>query len=116
VALLRSDYDMYLVSAKPELANAFFDAMESYGATWLWHEMPRPYESAKAIFLPRGEGPSMRVSAALRDAGLVDLGQHLEDVARSGMPEILQRRMRSQGPDVGDQNDEDETNNDSPRA
>ncbi len=33
VALLRTEYEIYLVSDKPELANAFFNAMQSYGAT-----------------------------------------------------------------------------------
>lgn len=110
VALLRGDYDIYLVSDKPELANAFFDAMQSYGATWLWHALPQPYEEARAIFLPREEAQSMRVSQALREAGFAELGQHLADVARSGTPEVLLRRLHSQEPAENEEDDESSTN------
>jgi hypothetical protein len=106
VALLRADYDMYLVSDKSELANAFFDAIQSYGATWLWHKLPQPYEDAKAIFLPRGEAPSMRVSQVFREAGFVELGQYLEDVARSGTPEVMMRRLNDQDQAVSEEEEE----------
>jgi hypothetical protein len=114
LALLRGQYDTYLVSDKPELANAFFDAMQSFGATWLWHDMPQPYEEVRAIFLPRDEQASMRVSQVLREAGFVDLGQHLEAVARSGMPEVLQRRLHEQN--QAEQDDESEAESEAPRA
>lgn len=96
VALLRGEYDIYLVDDQPALANAFAGAMQSCGATWLWHDLPQPYETARAIFLPRAEHLSMRVSQAFRQAGFVELGHYLEDVARSGMPEVLKRRLHSQ--------------------
>jgi hypothetical protein len=96
VAVLRGEYDIYLVNDTPELRNTFHNAMRLYGATWLWHELPRPYKEARAIFLPREEAKSARISEVLRDAGFVDLGQYLEDVARSGMPEVLMRRLCDQ--------------------
>jgi len=114
VALVRGEYDIYLVKDEPELQNAFFKAMQSYGATWLWNELPQPYEKARAVFLPRAEGLSMRVSQAFREAGFVELGQHLEDVAHSSMPEILQRRLHSQG--QAEQDDDTEDESDAPRA
>lgn len=116
VTLLRSEYDIYLVDDKPELANTFFDVMQSYGATWLWHDLPQPYENARAIFLPRAEEPSMRVSQVFRAAGFVELGQHLEDVARSGTPEVLQRRLRDQDQAVSEESNEHEAESDSLRA
>lgn len=116
VALLRRDYDIYLVSDKPELTNAFFDAMQSFGATWLWHELPQPYEHAKAIFLPRAEAPSMRVSQVFRDAGFVDLGQHLEDVALTETPRVVMRRALSPAQPVIEASDDDEAASSAPRA
>lgn len=115
VARLRAQYDIYLVNDKPELATAFFDAMESFGATWLSHELPKPYRDARAVFLPRAEAPSMRVSSAFRDAGFVDLGQHLEDVASSPTPEVLMRRLHSRTHDLSDANDEQEAGSSAPR-
>lgn len=114
VALLRGDYDIYLVNHEPELINAFSNAMQSSAVTWLWHDMPQPYENTRAIFLPREDALSMRVSQAFREAGFAELGQHLEDVARSGTPEIIMKRLRSQDqtPDECD----DETDNSAPRA
>jgi hypothetical protein len=112
VALLRGDYDIYLVNDKPELINAFSDAMQAGGVTWLWHDMPQPYEQTRAIFLPREEAMSMRVSQAFREAGFAELGQHLDEVARSGMPEIIMKRLDSQGQAEQDDDSED----DAPRA
>lgn len=108
VAQLRGDYEIYLVKDEPKLANTFFDLMRSYGATWLWHDLPQPYEMAKAIFLPRDEAQSMRVSQAFREAGFVDLGQHLQEVASSGMPEVLIRRLHSQDRAQSEESDEDD--------
>ena len=60
-----------------EATNAFAEAMRAFRATWLWHPLPRPYEGARAVLLPRDEGRSMRVAVELRSAGVVDLGAHL---------------------------------------
>lgn len=75
-SLLR-DYDVYVISDETEISNAFHHAMEMFRATWLWHSMPKPYDNSRAILLPKTEGRSMRVSAALRDAKITDLGQCL---------------------------------------
>lgn len=107
-ALLRGDYDIYLVNDKPVLINAFSDAMQASGVTWLWHDMPQPYENTRAIFLPREEALSMRVSEAFRAAGFADLGQHLVEVARSGTPEIILKRLHSQDQAPGEGDDEAE--------
>ena len=114
VALLRGDYDIYLVNDKPELINAFSDAMQAGGVTWLWHDMPQPYENTRAIFLPREDALSMRVSEAFRAAGFADLGQHLVEVARSGTPEIILKRLHSQDQAPGEGDDGAESS--APRA
>ena len=60
-----------------EATEAFFDAMRAFRATWLWHPLPRPYERARAVLLPKDEASSMRVAVELRRAGIADLGAHL---------------------------------------
>ncbi|WP_189836603.1 DUF6685 family protein [Sulfuriferula sp. AH1] len=83
IASLRRDYEMFVISDKTDISCAFDDAMRAFKATWLWHHIPRPYENAKAILLPKSEARSMRVAAALRQAGVVDLGIFLDDLAAS---------------------------------
>ncbi|MDH1379646.1 hypothetical protein N5J07_09315 [Comamonas aquatica] len=79
VAALRRDFEMFVINdSDPFAADAFFQSMQSFRATWLWHTLPRPYEEGfKAILLPRNEGRSMRVATELRKAGFDDLGVHL---------------------------------------
>ena len=78
VASLRRDFEMFVISDEDAgSAQAFFEAMRAFRATWLWHPLPRPYEGARAVLLPRSEARSMRVAAELRGAGFADLGAHL---------------------------------------
>ena len=78
IASLRRDYEMFAINCQDDGAtNAFAEAMRAFRATWLWHPLPRPYEGARAVLLPRDEGRSMRVAVELRSAGVVDLGAHL---------------------------------------
>lgn len=78
VASLRRDFEMFALGDEDaESSNAFFEAMERFRATWLWHPLPRPYEGARAVLLPRSEARSMRVAVELRSAGIADLGAHL---------------------------------------
>lgn len=83
IASLRRDYEMFVISDESAISCAFHDAMRAFKATWLWHHLPRPYENAKSILLPKSEARSMRVAAALRQAGVVDLGIFLVDLAAS---------------------------------
>jgi hypothetical protein len=78
---VRRDFEMFVISNETSIGNAFFNAMNGFRATWLWHEMPWPFEGAKAILLPRSEKRSMRVAAELRRAGVLDLGEHLAALA-----------------------------------
>jgi len=80
VAALRREFEMFVISNKASVGNAFSDAMRSFQSTWLWHPMPRPYEHTRAILLPRSEKRSMRVAKALREAGVLDLGAYLTDL------------------------------------
>ncbi|MGL4231273.1 MAG: DUF6685 family protein [Casimicrobium sp.] len=81
IASLRRDYEMFVISDEPSISNGFHDAMKAFSATWLWHRMPQPFENSKAILLPKNESRSIRVASILRQAGLVDLGQHLTEIA-----------------------------------
>jgi hypothetical protein len=93
VAALRSEYDIFLVNNESELSNTFFSAIEAAGATWLWHEMPHPYHGVRAIFLPRAEPLSMRVSRFFQEAGYIDLGAHLEVVADRDTPHVISKYL-----------------------
>lgn len=81
VTSLRNDFEMFVISDTPAVANGFHDAMESFRATWYWHGMPRPYEDTRAILLPRSDKRSMRVAAVLRKAGVLDFGAYLSRMA-----------------------------------
>lgn len=74
---LCAEYEVFAISDAPALSLAFGDAMRMYGAKYLWRDMPRQWPDVKAILLPRSEIKSMRVAAALRDAGAFDIGTHL---------------------------------------
>jgi hypothetical protein len=81
IAAIRRDYELFAISDDSTISNAFHAAMEAVKATWLWHPLPRPFDDAKAILLPKAEARSMRVAALLKQAGVIDLGQHLAFLA-----------------------------------
>lgn len=93
IASLRRDYEMFVISDDTPISLGFHDAMEAFRATWLWHHMPRPFESAKAILLPKSERRSRKVADLLRNAGVVDLGQHLADLAAHSPPRMKAMRL-----------------------
>lgn len=93
VAALRAEYDVYVVSHEAEVSNLFFSAMESDGATWFWRDMPEPYWGERAIFLPRAEPLSLKVSQAFQAAGFEELGAHLEEVASRDVPEVIRKYL-----------------------
>ena len=78
---LRCDFDMYSISDDAAISTGFHEAMEKFRATYLWQYLPRPYEHARAILLPKSDPRSMRVSTVLRDAGFFDIGKYLADLA-----------------------------------
>ena len=78
IASLLRDFEMFVIADEPEIHNEFYEAMRHFEATWLWAQMPYPYvDGCRAILLPRSEARSMRVAKALREAGVLDLGNHL---------------------------------------
>lgn len=89
IAALRAEFDVYMVNRHCEVSNAFFTAAESTGVTWLWHELPQPYAGAKAVFFPRTEPLSVRVSQVFKDAGFEELGAQLAEMASRGIPEVI---------------------------
>src|SRR6218665_763058 len=78
---------MFVISNEDAGTQAFFEAMRAFRATWLWHPLPRPYEGARAVLLPRRDARSMRVADELRSAGIAALGAHLAALcARPNVP------------------------------
>ncbi|WP_144023164.1 DUF6685 family protein [Burkholderia sp. AU15512] len=105
IASLRRDFEMFVIPDDAEFSNAFLDVMRGFRATWLWHEMPRPFNATRAILLPRTESRSMRVADEFRRAGVIDLGEFLSNLAASqgtsiglngDAPTIAQDAMRAE--------------------
>lgn len=84
IASLRRDFDIFMISDKPEISVAFNEAMRSFEATWLWTFLPRPYHNARAILLPKNERRSQRVAQEFKEAAVVDLGAYLEELSSVG--------------------------------
>lgn len=78
LASLQGEFEMFVIAGTPQAQTRFHDAMESFRATYLWHDLPRPYEDRRAILLPRTDARSMKVAAALHEAGCLDLGLYLK--------------------------------------
>ena len=95
VAALRAEFDVYIVNRHCEESNAFFKAAEDTGVTWLWHEMPEPYAAAKAVFFPRTDALSMRVSQAFQAAGFEEFGAHLAELASAEIPDVISKYLPS---------------------
>lgn len=93
VAALRAEYDIYAVSHEAEVSNLFFSAMEDDGATWFWRDLPEPYFGERAIFLPRAEPLSLKVSQAFQAAGFEELGDYLEEVANRDVPDVIRKYL-----------------------
>lgn len=81
VASLQRDYEMFVMADIPKATLGFHDAMQSFRASYLWQYLPRPYRDSRAILLPRADARSMKVAAALHEAGFFDLGLHLRGLA-----------------------------------
>lgn len=74
---LCSDYEIFAISDKDSISNEFHASVRSFGATYLWHILPKQYHEIRAIFLPRNESRSMKVAKALRNSNNFDLGNYL---------------------------------------
>lgn len=80
ITALRGEFDMFALSHSPTASNAFFEAMRLFRATFISTPLPRPFDDRRAILLPKAEHRSAKVATALRRAGFVDLGKHLEQL------------------------------------
>lgn len=90
IASLREDFEMFAISNEAPIEQAFLSAMEELRATWLSLTMPRQIQNASAILLPRSQSRSMLVARMLRQAGIVDVGEHLARLASSQRAHDLQ--------------------------
>lgn len=79
---LRRDLEMLVIADTPKARVGVHKAMQSFGATYLWWFMPRPYEKKIfTILLPKAEPRSVKVATVLHDAAFFDLGAHLRQLA-----------------------------------
>ncbi|TBU77457.1 hypothetical protein DNK10_06685 [Pseudomonas daroniae] len=82
LASLRRDFDIFVLSSKAEHQNAFHNAMRRFQASYFVQELPRPYYEQHAVFLPKAEKRSAKVSEILHCAGFLDLGLYLKNLPR----------------------------------
>jgi hypothetical protein len=82
VRSLQDRFDIYAVPGQGPFFPAFEKAVRSYGASYFWIALPRPYKDAFTILLPKSLPRAARVSAELRLAGALDLGEHLARLAK----------------------------------
>lgn len=73
-------YEIIVTPGAPGFANWFFEAMESYRATYFNLSLPKPYtaQDGRIVLLPRDEPRSARAAEACKQGGLFDLGRHLD--------------------------------------
>lgn len=83
---LRDEFEMFVVSAKPQSALALHKALSADRAIRLEMDMPGAYGSTQLLLLPRDNPRSMKVAQTLREYGFEDMGAHL-----SGLVDIQTR-------------------------
>ncbi|MDD1148816.1 hypothetical protein M5G25_10985 [Pseudomonas sp. TNT2022 ID357] len=77
---LRRDFDIYVMSSQHKHLNGFHTAMRNVQATYYWKDLPRPYTNQCALFLPKDDKKSVKVSQVLKKAGFQDLGLYLKNL------------------------------------
>lgn len=78
VSTLKRDFDMYVISSATEISNDFHEAMTNFKAPYIRCPLPTPHEQdGDVIFLPRDNERARLVSDAMKDAGIINLGDHL---------------------------------------
>ena len=75
---LTSEFDMFAIVVN--FSSDFNNAMSRFQATYLVMELPHPFCDGIAIFLPKAESRSMKVSKVMRTAGITDLTAYLKDL------------------------------------
>lgn len=79
---LRESFEIVAISDRPQIANAFLDAMRSFDSPFYWCDMPRHYGEARAILLPRVSKRSSRIAQMFLSEGFFDVGAHLGRLAK----------------------------------
>jgi len=79
-------FSIFVISNGNPESNLFNDAMRAFRATYGWRSLPRPYDSYRAIFLPKDEPRSILVANVLLDAGVYDLGAYLAELVNRQKP------------------------------
>lgn len=77
---LREEFDMYPIKDCQMLFGEIMDALRSYDAGFCLMDLPRPFQNNKVIMLPKDIARSVAASKFLAQAGLPELGAHLEDL------------------------------------
>jgi hypothetical protein len=85
LASLRRDFEIFVLSSRTEHQNYFHHALKSFQATYFCQELPNPYFEQEAVFLPKFEKRSIKVSEVLRHAGFQDLGLYLKNLPKKAI-------------------------------
>lgn len=85
LASLRRDFDIFVMSSHHKHQMDFHRAMQSFQATYYWKDLPRPYTDQCAVFLPKNENKSAKVSQILRGAEFQDLGEYLQGLSNRSL-------------------------------
>jgi hypothetical protein len=80
IAGLRRDFDIYAIPDDPVVSNGFHEAMSAVKATYLTQILPRSHNNV-AVFLPKNDLRSVRVSKTLGEAKIFNLGEYLTSLA-----------------------------------
>ena len=75
VSSLVDRYDIYALPYGSGY-DAFHDVMKRIGATYATYPMPVHHDATLLVFLPTAKRRSVRASAALRNAGVFDMGRY----------------------------------------
>lgn len=80
VEALRARFDIVVIDDSAKEQNQLLHAMKAFSATYLWRQLPPPYDNCRAIFLPKDETRSRTVAGYLKTAGAFDLGAFLQSL------------------------------------
>jgi hypothetical protein len=77
---LREEFDMYPIKNCQELFGDIMDALRDFDASFCLMDLPSPFSNNKVFMLPKHVPRSVAASKFLAQAGLPELGAHLEDL------------------------------------
>lgn len=77
---LREEFALYAIKSCPILLGDMMDALRAYDAAFCLMDLPAPFLGEKVIMLPKDVARSVEASKFLAQAGLPELGAHLEEL------------------------------------